>query len=76
MHVAEVLENADWSSGLSSTIEHWIQQVFTLVSPRTGVDVVHAGEKEMVAVDQIVGYGGEVALDPDEQGPAEVEDLS
>ena len=48
----------------------------TGVVPGTGVDVVHAGEKEMVAVDQIVGYGRKVALDPDEQGPAEVEDLS
>ena len=53
-----------------------VEEVAALAHEGVGVDVVDAGEEEVVGVDQVVGDGGEVRLDADEEAPAEVEHLA
>ena len=50
-----------------------VEEVAALAHEGVGVDVVDAGEEEVVGVDQVVGDGREVRLDADEEAPAEVE---
>ena len=49
------------------------EQVIAVGQDDVGVDVVDAGQEQVVRVDQVVRDGREVSLHPDEQSPAEVE---
>ena len=54
----------------------FIQQIGSLGQDGVTVDVIDAGEKEVIRVDEIVRNGGEIGLDTDKEAPAEVKHVS
>lgn len=77
VHATQLLQDAGGLIRSSfGMLKSLVEQIVSLSHEGVSVHVVHARQKQMVRVHQIVGDGGKVLFDPDKQAPTEVENVS
>ena len=80
MQATKHVEDTGWFSDIvqiSVDVLHlFIQQIGSLGQDGVAVDIVDAGEKEVIRVDEIVRNGGEIGFHADKEAPAEVKHVS
>ena len=72
------IKNARWVSCVGDFVNPAVlfEEVIAVAQDDVGVDVVDAGQQQVVGVDQVVRDGREVCLHSHEQSPAEVKNFA
>ena len=58
------------------SFEGLIKQVESVGHNSVAIDIVNAGQEEVIGIHEVIRNGGEVGLDTDKEAPAEIEHVT